>query len=77
MLIVTEDLIGAAMVQDRILGAPFAYGTELISHAWASGLSALADQPLAKSGDDGFGQAFAGQGSEFARQALGFGMFDD
>jgi hypothetical protein len=29
MLVVTEDLVGAAMVQDRILGAPFANGAGL------------------------------------------------
>jgi hypothetical protein len=76
MLVVAEDLIGGAMVQDRILGAPFADGTELISYAWASGLSTLAQQALAQGVDHGFSQAFAGRGGEFARQVVGFRVFD-
>jgi hypothetical protein len=77
MLIVAKGLIGGTMVQDRILGAPFADSTEFISHALGSELSALAHQPLPKGVDHGFGHAFSGRLGEFARQSVGFGMFDD
>jgi hypothetical protein len=76
MLVVTEDLVGGARVQDRILGAPFANGAEFVSYARASGIAALAEQPLAKSVDHGFGEAFAGCGGEFSGQAVGFRVFD-
>src|ERR1035438_6486237 len=59
-----------------IAGAPLADGTEFIAHAGTSGLSALPDQALAQGVDYGFSQGFAGRGGEFARQVVGFGMFD-
>jgi hypothetical protein len=76
MIVVTEDLVGSTGVQDRILGAPFADGAEFVTHAQASGFAALADQPLAKSVDNGVGERFAGGCGEFARQVVGFRMFD-
>src|ERR1039458_10316240 len=57
VLVVAKNLIGAAVVQDRIAGAPLANGSEFVAQAWRSGLSALADQPLPKSVDHGFSQA--------------------
>jgi len=76
VVIVTEDLVGAARVQDRIPGASFADGAEFITHAQSSGFAALAEQPLAKSVDHGVGERFAGRRGEFARQVVGFRMFD-
>jgi hypothetical protein len=76
MLIVAEDLIGAAMVQDRIPGAPFADGTEFFPHAWTSGLSTLPHQALAQGVDHGLSQGFAGLCGQLTRQAVGFRVFD-
>jgi hypothetical protein len=76
LVIVTEDFVGTASVQDRILRASFADSAEFVARAWTSGLSALPRQALAQGVEYSFSQGFAGRGGELARQSVGLRVFD-